>query len=154
MTGGTDPGAGAGSLAADGRLSQIVALTGRLTAAIEREKALLEARRPRELDAALAEKESLADLYAREMRALAKERQWLEAASPGVRDMLRDAVGNLRSLLADYGRTLVARRTLTEGLVQALGQEVARQRQPFTGYGAARSMPNARATHFACDQSA
>ena len=139
---------------ADERVGQVVALTLRLQAAIERERALLNARRPRDLGSALTEKEALANHYVREMRELAKDGQWLAAASPEAREAFQNALNGLRALLADYARMLVARRTIVEGLVQALGQEVTRQRQPFAGYGAARPAQSTRAAAIACDQTA
>lgn len=143
-----------GAAAADERLSQIVALARRLAEAVERERALFQARRPRELEAVLVEKEALADAYAREMRILAREREWVEAASPAMRDTLRETLGGLRALLADYAGAIVARRAVVEGLVRALGQEVARQRQPMTAYGAAGGGAAARPTAIAFDQNA
>jgi hypothetical protein len=129
---------GTGASAADERLDRLVAIIGRLKGALEGERTLFEARRPRELAGLISEKEALAELYAKEMRALGKERAWVEAASASARQRLQQAVGELRFLLGDYSRAILARRAVVEGLVRALGQEVARQRQPLTSYGAAR----------------
>lgn len=154
MSGGEMESGRSNASVADERLGQILALTQRLRTAIEREKTLLDARRPRDLGAALDEKEALANHYVREMRELANDRQWLAAASPEARNALQDAVGAFRAMLGDYARMLVARRTIVEGLVQALGHEVARQRQPFAGYGGARPAQSVRAAAIACDQTA
>jgi hypothetical protein len=140
--------------AADRRLAELVAIIGRLAAVIERERTSFAARRPRELEGLLPEKEALADLYAKEMRFLAKERAWIEAASPPARHRLHAAVQDLRAQLADYLRAILARRTVVEGLVRALGQEVARQRQPFTAYGGAGSASARGRSAIAFDQTA
>jgi hypothetical protein len=138
--------------AADARLAETVAIVGRLAAAIERERASFATRRPRDLERMLPEKQALAELYANEMRFLAKERAWIETASPPARQRLRDAVQELRALLADYLRAILARRAVVEGLVRTLGQEVARQREPLTVYGGAGAAPARGAAAIAFDQ--
>ncbi len=148
---GTHPRSGDTS-AADARLAELVAIVGRLTSAIERERASFANRRPRELEQMLPEKQALAELYTNEMRFLAKERAWIDAASPSARQRLRAAVQDLRALLADYLRAILARRTVVEGLVRTLGQEVARQREPLTAYGDAGALPARGAAAIAFDQ--
>lgn len=138
--------------AADARLAELVVIVGRLAAAIERERASFATRRPRELACMLGENQALAERYADEMRFLAKERTWIEAASPSARERLRGAVQDLRALLADYLRAILARRTVVEGLVRTLGQEVARQREPLTVYGGAGAAASRGAAAIAFDQ--
>ena len=60
----------------------------------------------------------------------------VSGASPEQRTALRRATEAFDAVLARQGRAIEAARTVTEGLVRAIADEVAAQRSENTGYGA------------------
>ncbi len=121
---------------ADDRADQLADLTIRLTAAIEAQTALFEARRPHEAAASAAATAELAAAYRQECARVKRDPSLLSGATPERRRRLTAAAAVFEAVLARHGRAIAAARTLTEGLVQAIAAEVAASRAPAAGYGA------------------
>ena len=64
----------------------------------------------------------------------------LAGAPAAKRQLLVEATRNFNTVVARHGCSIRAAKVVTEGLVHALAQEVARRRAPAAGYG-----PRARA---------
>lgn len=126
---------------ADDRAEQLVGLTERLTAAIQAETRLFEARRPHEAAAGQAATVDLAASYRQESLRVRRDPALLAGASPERRRRLVAATEAFDAALARHGRAIEAAKAVTEGLVQAIAAEVAAARAPAAGYGA-----HARAT--------
>lgn len=118
-------------------LRRLTDLTDRLTARLESETDAFVQRRLREVTAGLAETQELANLYRREA-AQVKANPGLVSAAPAVdRSALIRATEAFEAALAIHARTVEAARTVSEGLVRAIAQEVAGARALGTGYGSA-----------------
>ena len=127
---------GLSAAGADDRADQLLALTERLTAALQAETRLFEARRPHEAAAGQAATAELAAAYRQESLRVRRDPSLLSGAAP---ERLRRLVASTEAFdaaLARHGRALEASKAVTEGLVQAIAAEVAAFRAP-TGYGAA-----------------
>ncbi len=128
-----------GEVAADAtggtRISRLIGLVDGLARTVAGGTELLSCRRPRSLADTLAENERLAAAYEREIKAIKADPAWLRAADPGDKDQLKAAVERLDGVMAEHARQLVAVKSIAEGIIQAVAEEVQRKRQPATGYG-------------------
>jgi hypothetical protein len=118
------------------RAEQLLALTERLTDVLAIEAAAFEQRRPHEVAAGAAETARLANLYRRESARIKADPSFAGELSPTTRATLIRATEAFEAVLARHGRAVAAARTISEGLVQAIAEEVAATRQARTPYGA------------------
>src|SRR5579872_3779257 len=120
---------------AAGRMAQLITLTERLTALITEQVQAFEARRPH--DAALHAEETgrLANLYRHESLRIQAQPALLAGAPPELRERLITATRAFDAVLGRHGRAVEAAKTITEGLVRAIAEEIARQRGVVAGYG-------------------
>lgn len=117
-------------------LRRLTDLTDRLTARLEAETDAFASRRPQDVSAGLAETQELANAYRRET-AQVKANPGLVSAAPATdRTALIRATEAFEAALAVHARTVEAARSISEGLVRAIAQEVAGARALGTGYGA------------------
>jgi hypothetical protein len=124
------------------RATQLIALTRRLTDLLAAETRAFEARRPHEAAVHVEEVGQLANVYRRESARLKDNPALLDGISPKLKDELMQATQTFEAVLARHGRALAAAKTITEGLVQAIAQEVAAARAKGAGYGpTARGRP-------------
>lgn len=130
------------------RAEQLLLLTERLTALISDESKRIDARLP-PLDGPDAdEKHRLANAYRLELARIKQDRSLLDGAPPVLLAQLRQHTQTLHEALAAHDLALGAVKLVTEGLVQAMAEEVARQRGGGGAYGArgtldAPAMPGA-----------
>ncbi|MEH6664429.1 MAG: flagellar basal-body protein FlbY [Brevundimonas sp.] len=116
--------------------AHLTALTERLTGRLAEETRCFEAHRPQDVAAGVAETQELANIYRRETARLKADRGLLEGLPTAERDALIAATRAFEAVLARHNRALEAAKTITEGLVQAIAQEVAAARAQGAGYGA------------------
>jgi hypothetical protein len=119
----------------DDRVEQLIILTERLTDLIARQSAAFEARRPHEAAQYVDEVAKLANLYRHESTRVRANVDLVSGSSPQRRQRLIRATEAFDSVLARQGRAVTAAKTVTEGLVRAIAQEVAEQRPTGAGYG-------------------
>ncbi len=128
---GSDP---LGATSPGDRVSQILALTGELSTLLEAENEFLKQRQIASLTANEAKKSKLSRLYAQEMRAIAARPELLAGITNQQRSALKAAAGKFRDLTADHARRLARAKAVTEGLVKAIGDEVAKTQNSSKGY--------------------
>lgn len=116
------------------RVNQILALTGELSTLLEAENEILKQRQIASITANEAKKSKLSRLYAQEMRAIAARPELLAGITNQQRSALKTAAGKFRDLTADHARRLARAKAVTEGLVKAIGDEVAKTQQSSKGY--------------------
>jgi hypothetical protein len=116
-------------------LTKLTALTDRLTARLEIETDAFATRRAADVAAGLAETQELANQYRKESGYLKANKAMLMAAPATERMALVKATEAFEAVLAVHGRTVEAARTISEGLVRTIAQEVAGARAMGTGYG-------------------
>jgi hypothetical protein len=128
-------------LAAAGRIDELIVLTERLTALIAEQAQAFEASRPQDAAKHLDEISLLANVYRKEAQDV-RERPDAIAAAPR-KDRLRliRATEAFYAVIARQGRALNAAKTVTEGLVHAIAEEIANQRTSNAAYGPAGSKP-------------
>jgi hypothetical protein len=124
----------AASDAAD-RVEQLVILTERLTELIANQALAFEQRRPQDAAAMLEETSRLANLYRHESARVRADPRMVESAPLEARTRLVRATEGFDAVLARQGRAIEAARTVTEGLVKCIAEEVASQRTQASVYG-------------------
>jgi hypothetical protein len=120
---------------AEDRASQLLTLTERLTALLTQETAAFERRRPHEAIPTLEETGRLANLYRHEAARVRANPALLADASPEQRLRLVRATQAFDATCRRHERAVLAAKTVTEGVVKAIADEVAAARAPAQGYG-------------------
>ena len=131
---------------AQDRIAQLIGLTRRLTDLLAREAAAFEARRPHEAAATTEETARLANVYRHESMRIKADPSLIAGADAAVRGKLMQATQTFEAALARHGRALAAAKQITEGLVQAIAEEVAAARTARSPYGANARAPAADAS--------
>jgi hypothetical protein len=117
------------------RMEQLILLTERLTGLIAEQLRAFEARRPHDAAVNAEETARLANLYRHESLKLKADPKALEGAPAELRERLVTATRAFDAVLARHGRAVEAAKTITEGLIRAIAEEVHKQRHAVTGYG-------------------
>jgi hypothetical protein len=135
------------------RIQAALDLTQSLATLIREETRRVEARLPLENDA--DERSRMVNAYRLELSRLKQDQHLVLDAPPELIAALRQQTHALQLDLAAHETALKAVKLVTEGLVHAMAEEVARQRGAGAGYnaGGAPSRPNA-ATSALVDRSA
>jgi hypothetical protein len=121
---------------AQDRAEQLLAVTERLTVLISEETRRIDAREPPLEGAEADEKNRLANAYRLELARIKQDRSLIEGAPPAVLAKLKQSTLVLHEALGAHDIALNAVKAITEGLVQALAEEVVRQRGGGANYGA------------------
>ncbi|HTI68248.1 MAG TPA: flagellar basal body protein [Caulobacteraceae bacterium] len=130
----------------DDRVAQLTGLTERLTKLLAAEAAAFEARRPQDTAPSAEETIRLANLYRHESVRIKADPSLVAGTSPAAHKRLMQATQTFEAVLARHGRALAAAKTVTEGLVQAIAEEVAATRSARSPYGANARAPAADAS--------
>lgn len=117
------------------RVEQLIILTERLTAMMVDQCQAFEQHRPQDVAGQMDEMTRLANLYRHESVRVRNTPALIEDAPLDLRMRLMRATEGFDAVLARQGRALEAARTVTEGLVRAIADEVASQRSSGSGYG-------------------
>ncbi len=112
-------------------------------------------RRPHEAAERLEETTRLANVYRHEVVRVRSDPTLVARAPLDQRHRLELASEAFEAVLARHGRALFAAREVTEGVVRAIAEEVASNRQAGAGYGpGARTAQPAAATAITLNQQA
>ncbi|HUO20928.1 MAG TPA: flagellar basal body protein [Caulobacteraceae bacterium] len=139
---------------AAGRLLQLIALTDRLTALIAEQVKAFEAGRPNDAAARAEETGRLANLYRHESLRVQAQPELLAGGPRELRERLMVSTRAFDAVLARHGRAVTAAKTITEGLVRAIAEEIARQRGAVASYGPKARQMTAPATAMALNRRA
>lgn len=126
------------------RADQILAMTRRLHALVSGE---IEAMKTRRLDGASAdwdEKERLAHAWRLEVAYVKANPSALSGLSEARKAELRDAARDLETVLSAHAHSVAAMKTVTEGLVRSIAEEIASVRGGPAAYGRSGSVNQAR----------
>lgn len=121
---------------AEDRAKQLVMATERLAALIAEETRRIEARLPPLDGPEGEEKARLANAYRLELARIKHDRSLIEGATAATLTKLRENTVTLHEALAAHELALGAVKLVSEGLVKAMAEEVARQRSGEASYGA------------------
>ena len=136
------------------RVEQLILLTERLTELVALEAQAFENRRPQDAAVHVGETSRLANVYRHESARVRANPDMVATASLAQRTRLIRATEAFDAVLARQGRALEAAKTVTEGLVRAIAEEVANQRQKGVSYDADGIAPTAGATAITLNQRA
>ncbi|MET3524993.1 flagellar basal body protein [Phenylobacterium koreense] len=117
------------------RVEQLILLTERLTELVAQDAQAFEQRRPQDVGQNLEETSKLANIYRHESARVRANPALVSGAPLEQRTRLIRATEAFDAVLARQGRALDAAKTVSEGLVRAIAEEVAAQRQSGAGYG-------------------
>lgn len=123
------------------RVEQLILLTDRLTGLVALEAQAFENRRPQDAVAYLEETARLANIYRHESARIRADPTLIAGVASARRHHLVRATEAFDAVLARQARAIGAAKTVTEGLVRAIAEEVAVQRNRSASYG-----PGARAS--------
>ncbi|HEY3950598.1 flagellar basal body protein [Phenylobacterium sp.] len=118
------------------RVEQLIILTDRLTGLVAEQAKCFEARRPQDALAFGEEVSRLANLYRHESARVRGAPALVAAAPRELRLRLVRSTEAFDAVLARQARAVGAAKTVTEGLVRAIAEEVASQRHKGVSYGA------------------
>ena len=126
---------------------QFLQITRDLTQLIERESNLLERKRPSDLSAFEAEKRRLSTAYTKAVAALRVNKAALDAMTMEDKTALKEAIETFDGALKAHGRLVLRLKTVSEGIVRAVGREVEKRNRPVSSYqGNAQMRPPAPAS--------
>ena len=129
------------------RADQLILLTERLTELVAQSAQAFEARRPQDAAGLLGETGRLANMYRHESTRIRGNPRVLAGLGLTQRTRLVRATEAFDAVLARQARAVGAVKTVTEGLVRAIAEEVAAQRHKGSTYGAGGvQAPTAAAT--------
>jgi len=140
--------------AATTRVQNLIHLTESLTALIAAECRAFEARRPQDAARTLEETTRLANIYRHESAKIRADRSLISPAPLALRTELIRVTEAFDAVLARHGRALEAAKTVTEGLVRAVANEVVAQRKTGAGYGPGAQAVSASASAITLNRSA
>lgn len=124
------------------RAEQLLLLTERLTELVVEETRRIDAREA-PLEGALAdEKQRLANAYRLELARVKDDKSLLEGAPAPLLAKLRERTALLQEMLSVHEIALSAVKLISEGMVQAMAEEVTRQRGGEAQYGAHGGLNN------------
>ena len=126
------------------RVEQLIILTERLTTLIAVQAQAFEEQRPRDAAAQLEETSKLANVYRHESARVRADPNLISSAPAELRTRLIRATEAFDAVLARQGRALNAARKVSEGLVRAIADEVANQREKSAAYGPGGAITKAR----------
>jgi len=116
------------------RAEQLIAISERLTQLILAETSRIEARAPSAGPEATAEKERLANVYRLEMARIQEDHTLLAGAPGATLSRLKQASAALRAALGAHEIALGAVKAVSEGLCQAIAEEIAGQHAAVRPY--------------------
>jgi hypothetical protein len=118
------------------RVEQLITLTDRLTMLVAEQAKAFETRRPQDAAVHVEETSRLANLYRHESARVRANPGLISATPAPQRLRLRRATEAFDAVLARQARAVGAVKSVTEGLVRAIAEEIAGQRQKGVSYGA------------------
>ena len=118
------------------RAEQLLLITERLTAMVTEETRRIDARCSPLEGAEAEEKNRLANAYRLELARIKQEPNLIQSAPQQTLQQLRKHTEVLHEQLAKHALSLNVVKVISEGLVQAIAEEVVRQRNHAAGYGA------------------
>ncbi len=118
------------------QVNNLLQVTSRLIAVLDREVELLHASPSTEFEALQEKKSALTAAYETQARSLSGHPELLEALQPVLRAELKRVTGRFRSAVAANEAALRAARETTQSVLQAIANELDRSRCEQAGYSA------------------
>jgi len=123
------------SIRLNGPVSRLAKLTEKLTTVIEQETKLLQSSKPQEAIKLHGEKSRLIAEYREALNAVQVNQHLLGPEDSLTRKSLKMITDSFRAALREHARIVLRLKTVTEGIVKSVGQEIIHKRQPVMAYG-------------------
>ena len=117
------------------RARQLITLTQRLGDRLQRETALLEAHRPQDLYDGIEETRQLSNMYRHESARIKADPSLLAGLTPQEKAALRAATESFQARLQRYELAVQAAKSITEGIIAAVAEDLNRRRSATATYG-------------------
>lgn len=117
------------------RARQLVTLTQRLSERLRRETEILEAHRPHELYDGIEETRQLSNMYRHESMRIKADPSLLAGLSAAEKAELRAATETFQMHLRRYELAVTAAKTITEGIIAAVAEDLNGRRAAAATYG-------------------
>lgn len=118
------------------RARQLLALTTRLGERLANDTKVLEAHRPQDLSEGMEETRTLSNLYRFESARIKADPNLLAGITPDEKKALFEATQIFQDNLARYERAVTAAKTITEGIILAVAEDLNTQKAATMTYGA------------------
>ncbi len=118
------------------RAQQLIVLTARLGERLVSETASLAARRPQDILEGIEETRNLSNLYRHESMRIKADPTLLAGLSPADKKTLREATELFQERLHKYELAVNAAKTITEGIISAVAEDMSSRRRQTSPYGA------------------
>ncbi|MBW8880093.1 MAG: flagellar basal-body protein FlbY [Asticcacaulis sp.] len=118
------------------RARQLLALTVRLGERLQHDTDVLEAHRPQDLAGEIAETQQLSNLYRLETARIKADPSLLGGLTAPEKQALREATATFQERLHRYEHAVNAAKTVTEGVIAAVAEDLNRLRNQAATYGA------------------
>jgi len=126
----------------DGRLGEIIRLSGQLASLMTEETELLRKMRIAEIEPLQSQKSALAAAYASAITAVGRRPDQVTDAPADLRQSLREATRSLQTALDQNMRAVLAAKTVNERLIRVVSDAVAEMRAPGGAYTANGCAPS------------
>lgn len=120
--------------------AKLIRITTELKDIVRHETELLERKRPQEIKSLQGQKIRLMSQYKDAMNNARVNEKLLGPADSDMRTRIKDATNSLREELKHNARIVIRLKTITEGLLKSVGNEVAKKDRPAVGYGKSAQM--------------
>ena len=123
-------------MSTDSHINDLIQVSSRLIAVLEREVELLRAAKPSEIEKLHEEKSRLTAAYESQARTLASQPELLKALQPVLRSELERVTDRFQSAVTANEAALRAARDTTQRVLQAIADEISKSRPDNVGYSA------------------
>lgn len=115
--------------------AKLVKITLSLTDLIKQETSLLEQRLPREAQKLHGQKNRLMAEYRETLNHLQVNEKLLGPKESSVRQYIQKVTDAFREVLRDHARIVLRLKSVAEGIIKSVGEEVVKKNRPVVGYG-------------------
>ncbi len=115
--------------------AKLVQITTSLCDLIDQETVLLKKRLPREAQKLHGQKNRLMAEYQETLNQLQVNEKLLGPKGSPAREYIRKVTDKLREVLRDHARIILRLKSVAEGVIKSVGEEVVKKNQPVVGYG-------------------
>lgn len=117
------------------RVTHLLQVTQALTQILEQENRWLKEHRPSDVKGLAEEKSRLSALYTKELRIIRTHKSQLHGIDDALRQSLATATEQMQEALARNERLVLRLKTVSEGLMEAISEEITKRNRPLPAYG-------------------
>ncbi|WND01910.1 hypothetical protein QGN29_10135 [Temperatibacter marinus] len=119
---------------------RLIDITEQLTSLIKQETGFLLSRATKDAANLHGEKSRLMALYKTTLHHLQVNEHLLGPKESAIRGFIRKVTDSFRDALKEHTRVVIRMKSISEGIIRSIGEEVTKQNRPVVGYGANAAM--------------